>query len=308
MSKAQRETSLKSHKRIFYTNITYGCNSSCVFCYSHNTKHTRNTYDEIPKDSLVEYWDRMYVSENDRIIINGGEPLLHTEFNEIITAAHKYGCEILIYTNGRLLNTLETTMLDEHCRFVVPMHGHEKLHDEITRVQGSYRETMEGIRHISESGCLVDLKVIINYSMAINQDDYIRTEEALIQLPDINAVHITKMADTIISQRNKCPSVTPDMSSSCTKKLYDLFRDKCIVKIFDTCIGEIVEATSFELSEMDQIISVYFKDAQHEFDVDLEKPYLNCMETCDFKNICQSAVGEYTVLEIKKGRFSVGLE
>ena len=29
---------------------------------------------------------------------------------------------------------------------------------------------------------------------------------------------------------------------------------------------------------------------------------------CDWKDICQSAVGEYTVLEINKGRFSVGLE
>ncbi len=161
MSKNQGEASLKSQIRIFYTNITYGCNSSCVFCYSHNTKHTKSTYNEISKDALVEYWDRMCVCENDRIIINGGEPLLHTNFMEIISAARKYGCEVLIYTNGRLLSTLETTIFDEYCRFVVPMHGHENLHDEITRVQGSYREMMEGIRHISMSGALVDLKVII---------------------------------------------------------------------------------------------------------------------------------------------------
>ncbi len=116
------------------------------------------------------------------------------------------------------------------------------------------------------------------------------------------------MADTIISQRNKCPSVTPDMSSECTQKLYELFSEKCTVKIFDTCIKKIVESTSFDFTKVEKNISVYFKDAQHEFDVKLEKPYLDCMDICGFKHICQSAVGEYTVLEINKGRFSVGLE
>ena len=307
MPKNKSTSGLSNRVRIFYTNITYGCNSNCVFCYSHNTKHTKSTYNEISVDALVEYWDRMGVCENDRIIINGGEPLLHTNFIGIISAARKYGCEILIYTNGRLLSTLDITMLDKYCRFVIPIHGHEKLHDEITRVKGSYGEMMDGIRHISLCRALLDIKVIINHVMANNYDDYKKTEEALLQLPDINSVHITKMADTIVSQRNKYPSVTSEMSSECTQKIYELFWKKCTVKIFDTCIKKVV-GISFDFTVMKKNISVHFKDAQNEFDVKLEKPYLNCMDTCDWKDICQSAVGEYTVLEINKGRFSVGLE
>ena len=84
MSKTQRDEGLEKIKRIFYTNITYGCNSNCVFCYSHNTKHIKDTYNEVSKESLVEYWNRMCVTKNDRIIINGGEPLLHTEFKDIL--------------------------------------------------------------------------------------------------------------------------------------------------------------------------------------------------------------------------------
>lgn len=308
MSENQKEKSLERRKRIFYTNITYGCNSSCVFCYSHNTKHTKDTYNEISKDSLVEYWDRMYVSSNDRIIINGGEPLLHTEFSEIITAAYRYGCEILIYTNGRLLSYLDVSKLDKCCRFVVPIHGHEELHDKITRVSGSYHEMIEGINHVSKSKALVDLKVIINNQMAVNHNDFVKTVDALLRLPAVNAVQITKMADTIVSQSNKCPSVTPEMSASCTKELFELFKDKCTVKLFDTCIREIADDTVLDVSELNQSIKVFFKDAQHEFNVDLEKPYLCCMDTCVYKDICQSAVGEYTVLEVNKGSFSVGLE
>lgn len=308
MSKTQRDEGLEKIKRIFYTNITYGCNSNCVFCYSHNTKHIKDTYNEVSKESLVEYWNRMCVTKNDRIIINGGEPLLHTEFKDILAATQKYGCEVLIYTNGRLLSTLDTSILISNYRFVVPIHGHEELHDNITRVRGSYQEMIEGVNRLASSKALVDLKVIINNQMAIYREKYLKTLDSLCQLPDINAVHITKMADTILSQRNQCPSVIPEMSSRCTKGLFDYFKNKCVVKLFDTCIREIVSDNSIVVNELGQEIKVFFKDAQHEFALNLEKPYLRCMDTCKYKDICQSAVGEYTVLEVNDNSFSIGLE
>lgn len=308
MSETQNRKGIDEKKRIFYSNITYGCNSSCIFCYSHNTKHTKDSYNEISKDALVEYWDRMRVSQKDRIIINGGEPLLHTEFRDILVAAQSYGCEVLIYTNGRLLNCIDTYILNSNYRFVIPIHGHEELHDRITRVPGSFCEMMDGVKFLAQSDALVDVKVIINSQMASFREEFLKTLASLGQLPKLNAIHITKMADTVVSKINKCQSVTSEMSSRCTKELFDFFKDKCIVKIFDTCIREVALYYPVHEDELGQEIHVFFKDAQHEFDVDLEKPYLSCMDECEYKDICQSAVGEYTVLEIKDGRFYVGLE
>lgn len=307
MSKTQRTKVVDKHKRIFYSNITYGCNSSCVFCYSHNTKHTKSTYNEVSLKSLVEYWNRMKVTKNDRIIINGGEPLLHTEINEILAVAKLYGCEILIYTNGRLLSKLNQALLDESYRFVVPIHGHESLHDSITREPGSFKEMIAGVKHLANSNALLDLKVIINYHMVENTDDFTKTVDVLMKMPKVSAVHITKMADTIVSQHNKCLSVSLEASSKRTKELFDLFKDKCTVKIFDTCIRAIALDLQ-NVEELEQPISVFFKDAQHEFDVNLEKPYFSCIDLCKYKEICQSAVGEYTVLELKNNKFCIGLE
>ena len=250
----------------------------------------------------------MGVNCEDRIILNGGEPLLHTEFKDILTAVSSYGCEVLIYTNGRLLSNIESSMLNSHLRFVIPVHGYKELHDNITRVPGSYLETMDGISYLANSDALVDVKVIINNQMAVNRDDFIRTLDSLSQLPELNAIHITKMADTVVSQQNKCQSVTSEMASRNTKELFEFFKNKCVVKIFDTCIREIAVNNSLYVDEFGEELKVFFKDAQYEFNVDLEKPYLSCMSECRYKNICQSAVGEYTVLEIKNGRFSVGLE
>lgn len=308
MSETQRGREIENHKRIFYTNITYGCNSSCIFCYSHNTKHSKYTYNEVSKDALIEYWDKMGINHKDRIIINGGEPLLHTEFNDIIEATREYGCEVLIYTNGRLLKELDVSKLTSNYRFVIPIHGHEALHDFITRVPGSYQEMMAGITHLSKSNALVDIKVIINNRMVENQSDYQKTVNSLQSLPELNAVHITKMADTIVSQRNNCPSVTSEMSSQVTSNLFDIFKEKCIVKLFDTCVKEIAMNQIIKVTGIVPKIQVYFKDAQHEFDVELEKPFLSCMNKCRYKDICQSAVGEYTVLELKDGSFAIGLE
>ena len=62
MSKTQRDEGLEKIKRIFYTNITYGCNSNCVFCYSHNTKHIKDTYNEVSRklDFLVCKYEKSY--------------------------------------------------------------------------------------------------------------------------------------------------------------------------------------------------------------------------------------------------------
>ena len=167
---------------------------------------------------------------------------------------------------------------------------------------------MAGISHLSKSNALVDIKVIINNRIMEKQEDYQKTVDSVQSLPELNAVHITKMADTIVSQRNYCPSVTSEMSSQVTNNLFNLFKEKCIVKLFDTCIREIAMNTTIEVAGFASEIQVYFKDAQHEFDVELEKPYLSCMDECRYKDICQSAVGEYTVLEFKNGSFAVGLE
>ena len=295
-------------KRIFYSNITYGCNSSCIFCYSHNTRHNGTTFNEISKDSLVEYWNRMDVRENDRIIINGGEPLLHSEINEILIEAGRFNCEVLIYTNGRLLDDIDTSFLDKRYRFVIPIHGYEHLHDEITRVDGSYKETINGLRYIMERECKIDIKIIINYKMATDNNEFLKTVEAISSIPFNNSLHITKMADTRVSSRNSCKSVTPELSASITRKLYDIYKEKCVIKIFDTCIKEIPALETVEVAHMTDDLFVDFKDLSYEYEFGLEKPTLPCIRTCKYKDLCKSAVGEYTVLEVNGDIISIGLE
>lgn len=294
--------------RIFYSNITYGCNSNCVFCYSHNTRHNGCTYNEIDVNDFLDYLNEQKICIEDRVIVNGGEPCLHSQIEYMLCELDKIGCEVLIYTNGRLLSKLSKEIFSSRMRFVVPIHGYRELHEKITGVIGSYDETIRGLEWITspDSKCLTDIKIVINSDMVDGELD--KVIDSLKGVPLNHAVHITKMADTIISKRNNCKSVDNVLAAEGTKRLFDYYYGRYKIKIFDTCVKKIGDLLQTKIEYQYDELMVYFKDWSKEFKVDMEKPQLECYLNCENKNACLSAVGEYIALEIDKDRLSIGLE
>lgn len=295
-------------KRIFYCNVTYGCNSNCVFCYSHNTRHNGLTHNEIDIETYLDYLKIHMVGAGDRVIVNGGEPLLYSRIQELLDRLAELKCDVLVYSNGRLLEYLNLDRLTENFRFIIPIHGFRELHDKITGVEGSYDETIKGLHSICGNKCSVDIKIIINYEMITSDENFSKTMLSLEQVPFNHAVHLTKMADTIISEKNKCTSVDSILAAKYTKKLYEYYKDKCKVKIFDTCIKDLLNINMTKVLEMPDEIEVFFKDFSQEFKVELEKPYLECMKNCEKSKYCHSAVGEYTVLEFYGDKIYIEME
>lgn len=297
-------------KRIFYFNITYGCNSNCVFCYSHNTHHQSITFNEISSEEFFQYLIEYNVSPDDRVIINGGEPLLHSEIETILFGLMKFDCEVLVYTNGRLLNKFDFSKLSKKYRFIIPIHGYEIIHDRITGVAGSYKETLTGITALTDkSECLVDLKIIINKQMIMEDRDGKKLIESLKNVNFNNAIHITRMADTIVSVRNNCKTVNNSDAAYYTRLLYEYYnKKKKIIKIFDTCISELdVEDYGF-FEKYNNSIVVYFKDKNQFREMNLTRNSLTCMENCKMRNMCMSAVDEYKVFECWNGKIYENLE
>lgn len=297
-------------RNIYYFNITYGCNSNCIFCYSHNTRHNNISHNEIPFDVFKKYIEEKNVSEHDRIIINGGEPLLHTHIKEILYSLISYNCEVLIYTNGRLLNTISLDKFNHRFRFIVPIHGHMELHDSITGVEGSYYETVRGMRCFEKNvDCKLDLKVILNSGMVHSEELFTKTLMSFSNIYFNNAVHLTKMADTIISKRNNCVSIDNNITSKHMERFYLYFKKKAnIIKIFDTCIKDLEVLKDKELYQKLEDFKVYFKDKNQESEIILGKPVLSCSCFCKKRDFCISAVGEYRVLELYKDKIYENLE
>jgi len=291
---------------IFYFNITYTCNSNCVFCYSHNTIHSGRKFNEIALNDFVEYLKSQKIQESDRVIINGGEPFLHSKILDILKSLLEFRCEVLIYTNGRCLTEADFSFMTSKYRFVIPVHGHKDIHDDITRCRGSYDSMANGIKHLQKFNCKIDVKVILNHKMISSEEEFRKTINALDSLGFNHALHITKMADTIVSQKNGIPTVHNDQASYFTMLLFEHFKSKDLtIKIFDTCVKDI-EVKGY--AEKDIPIIVFFKDANTSREFKLNTPDMDCRNSCPMSDFCESAVGNYTVLEYNNHQFYKGTE
>ncbi|HCZ9270431.1 TPA: radical SAM protein [Vibrio alginolyticus] len=75
------------------------CNFDCMHCYLDNKNN---------KSLTLNKWFISISNLNKlgitKLIITGGEPLLHPHFSEIYTYAYSYGMEVNIFTNGSLLS------------------------------------------------------------------------------------------------------------------------------------------------------------------------------------------------------------
>lgn len=290
---------------IFYFNITYSCDSNCVFCYSHNTIHTGHIHKEITANDFIEYLNENNVLKSDRVIINGGEPFLHSDIISILQSLLEIGCEVLIYTNGRNIKKYDLNFLTSNYRFIIPIHGHRTLHDKITRCEGSFDSMLEGLSHLNSYKCKIDIKVILNPLMIESDEEFFKTLYEIEKLPFNNSIHITKMADTIISKKNNLSSVSNDLAAHYTKIIFEHFANKnYVLKMFDTCVKDI-NVEGFE--NRDLSLNVLFKDHKTQWHFDFYTPEDDCRKECRNRDYCQSAVGNYTVLEYNE-KFYIGLE
>lgn len=147
-------------KRICYCNITYQCNNSCEDCISYNVK--RHTHREVTLEDYRYFQNVFKFGNCDTWTISGGEPTLSDSFSDIIDFCHSISPHIIVYTNGRNLSNFTWNTIAKIERFIVPLYGNEKIHNEYVKSSNAYKETMNSIqRIISRDTDKVDIKLIL---------------------------------------------------------------------------------------------------------------------------------------------------
>ncbi|WP_394887013.1 radical SAM protein [Clostridium butyricum] len=297
-------------KRIFYFNISYACSNKCIFCYSHNTKHIETPYNELSFSEFKRYINSKNVSLNDRIVLNGGEPLLHSEIDKYLHFLSYENYETVIFSNGRLAKKLDSKYLTCNIRFVIPIHGCEHIHDYITGIKGSFQDTLSSIHYLTENmnNCLVDMKIILNEKNIENPVNFLKSLETWNQVTFNNAVHITMMADTKISKANGCVSLNRSTVSSYTNKLIKNFIPQNIVKIYGTCIQGIEFLLNNQVKTYEHDLEFIYKDFSAEKVVELKEPDFSCDNKCIYRKYCKSEVTEYKVLELNNNKIYESVE
>jgi molybdenum cofactor biosynthesis enzyme MoaA len=139
----------KSH---LYFNITYRCDSACLFCAADlgpNATARQITFKEFA--SLVNKFPR---GSRTRVTINGGEPALHHELVKFLRFLKRRQNQTALFTNGRKLSSPSfAKLIGDNLRgtILIPLYGSRpEIHDTFTGVKGSWAQTVRGISNIYE--------------------------------------------------------------------------------------------------------------------------------------------------------------
>jgi radical SAM protein with 4Fe4S-binding SPASM domain len=147
--------------------LTYRCNERCIHCYLDHDDHGEMSTAEI-KDVL----DQMAGAGVFFLTLSGGEILMRRDFFEILEHARARTFCIKLKTNGVLIRRKEAERIRalgvESVQISVYSHRPE-VHDAITKMPGSFRQSIEAARLLRSVGLHV---TFANVLMNQNAEDY----------------------------------------------------------------------------------------------------------------------------------------
>lgn len=147
--------------------VTYRCNERCIHCYLDHEDHGEMTTAEI-KSTL----DELAGAGVFFVIFSGGEVFLRQDFLELVEYARKLMFHVKIKTNAFMIGPEEADRLrDLSIHGVqVSVYSHRaEVHDAITKLPGSLKRTLAGMRLLTARGVKV---IMANVLMRDNLTDY----------------------------------------------------------------------------------------------------------------------------------------
>lgn len=156
----------KSDDNYFF--ITGKCNSNCVMCPSpEHSRRTSETTALVDLMALAKY----IPSDAPHLTITGGEPFLMGEqiFPFLQYLKDKfYSTEFLFLTNGRIFAIDKYVQMfcaaaPRNSIVAIPVHGScQEIHDSITRTDGSFKQTILGIKKLLKNGIRIEIRLVVS--------------------------------------------------------------------------------------------------------------------------------------------------
>ena len=140
--------------------LTAKCNLDCIHCY-----HVKCLSAEMSTEEIKRVLDELASLGSMELTLSGGEPLLKSDFPDIISyAVEKTGFSVKLFSNLTLLtksiadllaslplNSVETTILGPD----------EFSHDSLTGCAGSFKKLLGAIKMLKERGVKLSAKTVV---------------------------------------------------------------------------------------------------------------------------------------------------
>ncbi len=135
------------------------CNNACTVCSRLEKKRPYRATEDI-EDELGSFANRKSVW------FGGSEPTIRQDFFDLVSHAKYVGFrEIGLLTNCRMFSYMDfakKAVSSGVTRFEIQLCGHTpELHDSITRVPGSFLQTLQGVRNLKALGAHITLDIVL---------------------------------------------------------------------------------------------------------------------------------------------------
>ena len=135
--------------------LTWNCNLHCRHCRPYLPPDF-----SLSPSNAKKYIDALVQKGSLFLHLTGGEPLMHGDFWEITTYAHRQKFALILHTNGTLITTDIGDKLKQlnfiHV-FLTILGAKSETHDSLTGVRGSFEKTILTFQILKEIGVKVSL-------------------------------------------------------------------------------------------------------------------------------------------------------
>jgi len=152
--------------------VTDRCNLRCRHCYLGGPGNRDLALQTIT--TCLGEFERM---QGLRLLISGGEPLLHPDFWSLNRLLPSFGFRSVLLSNATLINRGVAARLSVH-EVQVSLDGYEQSHD-LLRGQGTFSQTLGAIAALQKRGIAVSVATMVH---AGNRRDFPRLRRLLREL------------------------------------------------------------------------------------------------------------------------------
>ncbi len=142
--------------------VTNACNLKCEQCHASSGKPLTGELSTEEGKNLLDSMAR--IEEFRMLAFGGGEPLVRPDILELVAYARSLGLEISIATNGMLLTPEMARELKKMgvANIAVGLNANdERIHEQITRVPGSFARSKQGIYATLEVGMNLQINTTV---------------------------------------------------------------------------------------------------------------------------------------------------
>ena len=226
--KVYRDFSNKAHSLAYLNRvpstgtieILENCNFRCIHCYQGMNKSRK----KLSAEKWCSIIDELADAGTFWLLITGGEPMLHPEFEKIYTHAYRKGFIVTVFTNARTIKDEHLELFKKYPPFAVEVSlygASEDMYQQVTGTKGSFQLVKKNLRRMMEAKLIVKCKSVafkpLHTDMAAMQD-YVENELGLTfrfdtkidpsiygdQLDDIrlSAEEVVRMEEALVGREN----------------------------------------------------------------------------------------------------------